>query len=112
MRKQSTLIVDNDQRGGAVVQDFPELALLLNDLRFALGQRTDIVDPAKSLAAGEADMPASIRDLNVGDKQVNELTALAAPDHLLVQKLSPLVPQSMDNSRSLIAVVPEETGVD
>ena len=52
-----------------------------------LGQRGDVVDPQHALAADEADVPARVGDLRVGQQQVEELAVLGPPDHLLVQQL-------------------------
>ena len=112
MEEESSLVIDDDQSGGTVLENLAELALLLGDLRLALGQGGDVVDPAKTLAADKADMPAPVGDLDVRDQQVNELALLRLPDHLLVQQLAALVLQCRDDPRPLLEVMPERAGVD
>ncbi len=112
MKEESSLVVNYAQPGGAILHDLAKLALLLGDLRLALGQRGDVVDPANTLAAHKADMSAVVGDLHIRDEQVNQLALLGLPDHLLVQQLATALPEELDDPRSLLEVVPERSGVN
>ena len=70
------LLVDEAETGRAVLQELAELALLLGDLRLALAQRRDVVDPQDALAADEADVTAAVGDLGVGDQHMDERPCL------------------------------------
>ena len=66
-----SVLIDHADRGRAIVQDFPKLTLLLDDLRLVLGERRNVVHPQDPLAAGKADMAAVIRHLHVGQQQMD-----------------------------------------
>ena len=112
VEEDAPFVVDDAHSRRTVVQDFAELALLLDDLELVPGQRRDVVDPKHPLAADEADVATAIGDLCIGQQQVEELAALGAPNHFLVQKLPAAVAQRCDDPGTLFEVVPELAGVD
>ncbi len=112
VEQESSLFVNDEQRRGAILQDLTKLALLLGDLRLALGQRGDVVHPANTLATDEADMSAAVGHLHIRDEQVQKLPLFGLPDHLLVQQLAASVSQRFNNPSSLLEVVPERAGVN
>src|SRR5471032_2792884 len=66
VKQQQTILVDNVKAGRAMIQNFPELTLVLGDLSLALPQRGDVVDPQHAFTADETDVTAAIGGLRVG----------------------------------------------
>src|SRR5262249_266370 len=111
MKQQPAILIDHQQRRRAELQYLAELAFVLGELPFTLRERSNIVDPQQALAAHEADMPAAVRDLNVGQQEMDQSTVPGPPCHLLVENLAALLSQLLDDPRALIEVVPEHAGV-
>ena len=112
VKKDAALLVDHAHRCGAKVQDFVELALLLDNLRLMLNKGGNIVDPQHALAAGKADVSALIGDLHVGQQHMKRPAALGPPDHALVDELAAAFAQRLDDPRALLDIVPEQPRVD
>src|SRR5829696_492206 len=106
------LLVDEAETRGAVLQEIVELALLLGDLRLALAQRRDVVDPQDALAADEADVTAAVGDLGVGDQHMDEPALFGFPDRLLVEELAAALAQPFDDPGAVVEVVPEPLRVE
>ena len=65
MKDKPPVLIDHQQAGRAIFERLVKLALLLGDLRLALLERGDVVNPEDPLAAHEADMAAPIGDLHI-----------------------------------------------
>ena len=75
-------------------------------------QRRDVVEPEQPLAAGHGNVAAGVSDLDIGDQQIEQLSPLGLPDHLLVEQLAATGPQQLDDARAVLEVVPEPLGVE
>ena len=111
VEQEPPILVDDIHGGGAEVEDFAKLALLLGDLLLVLRQRGDVVDPQHALAADKTDMAAVITDLHIGQKQMNQRAFLGTPNHLFIEKLAALLAQLVDDPRALIEVMPMHAGI-
>ena len=111
VEQEPPILVDDIYRGGAKVENFAKLALLLGDLRLVLRQRGDVIDPQHPLAADKTDVAAVIADLYIGQKQMNQRPLLGPPNHLFIENLAALRAQLVDDPRALIEVMPMHAGV-
>ena len=66
VKQQPAIFIDYVQSGGAIIQDFPKLALVLGELLFTLSQRRDVVNPRNALASRKVDMATVVGDLRMG----------------------------------------------
>ena len=112
VKQDPPVLVDDADRRRAEVEDLAKLALLFENLRLVLGQRGYVVNPQHALAADKTDVPALVGDLGVGQQHMKELAVLGPPDGLLIQQLPAPLAKRRDDSRTLLAVVPERAGVD
>src|SRR3954471_1082177 len=65
VEQQPAILVDDVETSRTMVENFPELALMLGALCFALPQFRDVVNPGNALATYKADMTAAIGYLRV-----------------------------------------------
>ena len=112
MENQPPVLVDHEQAGRAVFQRLPKLPLVLGDLRLALRQCGDVIDPQDALAADEADVTAAIGDLRIRDEDVQQPAALILPDRFLVEELTAALAQRFDDPRPLREILPEQPGIE
>jgi hypothetical protein len=64
---ETVLVIVKREAFGDALDRRPEEPLAAPSPFFGFLQRADVVDPAQALAAGEADMAALVRSLDVGD---------------------------------------------
>ena len=112
MKQEPPVLVDDAKAGRGIFENLADLALLLGNLRLALLERRDVVDPEDALAAGEADVTAMVGDLHVRQEDMDRPAVLRLPDHLLVQKLPAAFPQPSDDLGPLIEMLPEPARVE
>ena len=111
VEQEPPILVDDIHGGGAKVENFAKLSLLLGDLVLVLRQRGNVVNPQHALAADETDVAAVITDLDIGQKQMNQRAFLGTPNHLFIEKLAALLAQLIDDPRALIEVMPMQAGI-
>jgi hypothetical protein len=112
VEQKPAVLIDDIERRRAIFDDLTELPLLLGDLRLALAERRDVVDPQDALAADEADVAAAVGDLGVGDQHMDEPALLGLPDRLLVEELAAALAQPLDDPGPVVEVVPEPPRVE
>ncbi len=112
VEQKPAVLIDDIERRRAIFEDLTELPLLLGDLRLALAERRDVVDPQDALAADEADVAAAVGDLGVGDQHMDEPALLGLPDRLLVEELAAALAQPLDDPGPVVEVVPEPPRVE
>lgn len=111
VKQQPPLLIDDGHSRWAIVQNLAKLALLFGGLCFVLRQSGNVIDPDNAFATDETDMPTVVSDLHVGEKEVNKAACLGSPYHPLVENLTTLVSQLIDDLLALLDVMPMRTRV-
>ena len=112
VEQQPPVLVDNAHRGRTVFQDFVKLPLLFLDLMLVPRERGDVVDPEHALAADEADMPARVGDLHVGQQHVKGWPFLVRQTTFSFSSCPPRSRNDAMIRERCSTVVPEYAGID
>src|SRR6476660_5409158 len=111
VKQEPSILVDDAHCSRTIVENFTKLTLLFGNLFLVFRQCGNVVIPQNALSTDKTDMPSLVRDLHVGQQEMNQRALPGPPYHLFIQNLAALISQFVDDPRALIEVMPMNTGV-
>ena len=109
---QPVFAVIADEAFGNALDRFREPLLAAQPGLLRAAQGRDVIEPEQPLGAGDRNVAAGVSDLDIGDQQIEQFSALGLPDHLFVEQLAAACAQQLDDALPVREVVPEPLGVE